>query len=234
MVDAAVNAHCVSKAPCSGLDEISLHCDNCGGQNKNRWVIWYVVFLSMTRFKVATLRFLIPGHTKNRCDSAFGLVKREVKRHNIDCPADMFQAISNCSRTTSVVEPCDVQWRNWKEFFNEHFMVPSKLKVNSNYLFQGRQDSPGTLFVKQYSTTNDWIPFNVVKRTSSAANICQRAETLVEDKYQLVITPLSDIIVARNKTREQYLTEEVCNRYHRDDSTYRSRYFANGADWKQM
>lgn len=39
--------------------------DNCGGQNKNRWVLWFCDCLVCTgQFDAVTLSCLVPGHTQ--------------------------------------------------------------------------------------------------------------------------------------------------------------------------
>lgn len=67
------------------LYSISLHVDNCGGQKKNKFIIWYLLWRTTTEMEhEIKLYFLVAGHTKNRCDGAFGFVKRELKRRNTD------------------------------------------------------------------------------------------------------------------------------------------------------
>lgn len=61
-----------------------IHCDNCAVQFKNRFFIWFCCWLQKWGlFKEAQLNFLIPGHTKNQCDGAFGCAKKKMKSRNI-------------------------------------------------------------------------------------------------------------------------------------------------------
>jgi hypothetical protein len=56
---------------------LNLHADNCGGQNKNRFVLSYLAFLvACGRFDTITLAFMVVGHTKCSVDRTFGLIKR--------------------------------------------------------------------------------------------------------------------------------------------------------------
>lgn len=64
---------------CRHAEDLSLHCDNCRGQKKNKCMLWFIAYLETTQYKTVTLQVLVPGHTKNRCDGAFGLVKQKVK-----------------------------------------------------------------------------------------------------------------------------------------------------------
>ncbi|KAF1321211.1 hypothetical protein FI667_g12043, partial [Globisporangium splendens] len=56
-------------------------CDNCGGQNKNSYLIWYLLFLvEHGVLQTACLKFFMKGHTKNACDRGFGHVKRHMAK----------------------------------------------------------------------------------------------------------------------------------------------------------
>lgn len=52
--------------------------DNCPGQNKNRWLMWYCSWLTLVRpeCETVTLHFMVPGHTKMLNDGKFGLLRR--------------------------------------------------------------------------------------------------------------------------------------------------------------
>jgi len=66
-----------------GLGEMDtqLHCDNCSGQNKNRFMLWYSAWRCCVGLHQSiTLNFLIAGHTKFAPDGCFELLKRAFKR----------------------------------------------------------------------------------------------------------------------------------------------------------
>lgn len=68
--------------------------------------------------------FLITGHTKNRCDGTFGLVKRELKRRNAITPGDRVEVVQNSSTSNKVVLPDEVGWTTWKPFLEKFYCVP--------------------------------------------------------------------------------------------------------------
>ena len=58
--------------------------DNCGGQNKNRIVLRYALYLVGKRiFKSVKLVFLVCGHTKNVCDCMFKELKQKFHHKNV-------------------------------------------------------------------------------------------------------------------------------------------------------
>lgn len=87
------------------------------------------------RYCVVKLRVLIPGNTKNRCDATFGLVKKRLKTLDIDFPTDMMSLLGAFSRISSVVEAESVGWTDWKALMKQYFMIPSKFKINTYYIF---------------------------------------------------------------------------------------------------
>ena len=47
-----------------GKKRVDLHCDNCAGQNKNRYVIAYFLWRVMSGLHEVKLNFKSSGHTK--------------------------------------------------------------------------------------------------------------------------------------------------------------------------
>lgn len=58
---------------------LRLHADNCSGQNKNKFLLFLMLYLVMYgKFKSVELCFMIAGHTKNSCDGSFGSMKKNT------------------------------------------------------------------------------------------------------------------------------------------------------------
>lgn len=95
--------------------KLMLHCDNCAGQNKNRFVVWFFAWIvSIGMFDEAELNFLIAGHTKNECNGAFGCIKRALRKTNVKSPKQMRDLINSSSVRATAIKPGDVQWILWK------------------------------------------------------------------------------------------------------------------------
>ena len=73
-----------------------LHADNCGGQNKNRYMAWLSALLVISgQCESIELKSLIAGHTKNCCDAVFRLAKRKLKQRDLITPSEMIAAIAD-------------------------------------------------------------------------------------------------------------------------------------------
>ncbi len=70
--------------------------DNCGAQNKNNYVLWYLLYQTyiLKKYQKITLNFLIQGHTKFSCDRHFGTAKMALKKaYNIETFGEVLTVI---------------------------------------------------------------------------------------------------------------------------------------------
>ena len=83
-----------------GERHVHLHADNCVGQNKNRFLMYYLMWRVMAGlYDEATISFLPVGHTKFAPDWCFGLMKQCFRRTKIGDLDD----IANCVSLSSAV-----------------------------------------------------------------------------------------------------------------------------------
>ena len=63
-----------------GEKHLSLHADNCGGQNKNAMMMWYLMWRVHSGLnEEASISFMLAGHTKFAPDWCFGLLKKKLR-----------------------------------------------------------------------------------------------------------------------------------------------------------
>jgi hypothetical protein len=115
-----------------GEEEANLHADNCTGQNKNNYVMWYLMWRVMKGLhKKITLSFMLPGHTKFAPDRYFGIFKIKYRRSTIDCLADVVECVENSTRNKILVaQPYgehlgllsrNIVYRDWLNYLKKHF-----------------------------------------------------------------------------------------------------------------
>ena len=112
---------------------ISLHCDNCCGQNKNNCVVQYCCWRVLAGFNDSVqLNFLLTGHTKFAPDRSFGLIKRQYGRTVVDTLDDIVDVVGRSSQAglnSTVVtydyvsEQRNVQWYDFSSFLSS-FLKP--------------------------------------------------------------------------------------------------------------
>ena len=75
--------------------DLSLIVDNCRGQNKNKHIVRFLMWLVETRvFKRIELCFLIKGHTQNACDRMLNLVKSGYHKKNLCMYNELFNTVN--------------------------------------------------------------------------------------------------------------------------------------------
>lgn len=139
-----------------GEREVHLHCDNCSGQNKNRWVLFYFAWRVLKGLHHSvTINFMPPGHTKFAPDWSFGLMKRCFRRSHVSCLDDLSDVVSNSTPESGVNIPqlagredgsVIVPTYEWQTFFGTAFKPLPGIKPVGHFRFDC--DHPGTVFYK--------------------------------------------------------------------------------------
>jgi hypothetical protein len=81
-----------------GEKHLKITCDNAGGQNKNNTTLWFYMYLVITGYyESIELNFMIPGHTKFKCDGSFGLIKRLYRKTTVDCVDHVVDVVKRSS-----------------------------------------------------------------------------------------------------------------------------------------
>ena len=168
LIDEAVNSSKGSNAVISYLHHffenygqgekvLHLHCDNCSGQNKNRYVLWYFAWrIEKGLHTEITLNFMPPGHTKFAPDWCFGLLKRCFRRtDDVSCLEDFTKVVSESTPVSKVNIPqlvgredgtVVVPTYNWQEFFIPAYRPLHGIKAIGHFRFSA--DHPGMVYYR--------------------------------------------------------------------------------------
>ncbi|ELT88897.1 hypothetical protein CAPTEDRAFT_206332 [Capitella teleta] len=147
-------AHCTSKgsnAVCSflhfflenyglGETDVHLHCDNCSGQNKNNFVLYYLAWrVAMGLHKTIGLHFMVAGHTKFAPDWCFGLLKQAFRRSKVDS-LECMESVVNGSAACNIAQP--IGWEDgrvvvpvydWNAHLSPHGQHMKGIKENHHF-----------------------------------------------------------------------------------------------------
>lgn len=152
-----------------GEMNLHIHCDNCSGQNKNRFMMQYMAWRVMVGLnKKITVSFLIVGHTKFSPDWCFGLFKQTFRRKNIGCLDDIVQAVESSATVNhaQLVGTQDgevlVPTYNWAEFFDAPYRQSALKGIKALHHFTFTHQKPGCVIVKN-STTSPEREINLLK-----------------------------------------------------------------------
>ena len=72
------------------VEHLKLHADNCVGQNKNNYVVQYLMWRMLAGGnETIELSFMLDGHTKFAPDRFFGLFKNLSRKSKVDTMVDI-------------------------------------------------------------------------------------------------------------------------------------------------
>ena len=147
-----------------GLGEkvVHLHADNCSGQNKNRYMMYYLMWRVLTRqHDQITISFLPVGHTKFFPDAGFGMLKKKFRMTKVDCLSDIATVVSQSAtmnhpqlvgdQSGNVIVPT----YDWITFFEDRTVKTALKGIKSYSHFRFSSKELGTVNVCKSSVVND-------------------------------------------------------------------------------
>lgn len=101
---------------------IKIHADNCRGQNKNKYVMWYLLWLAATnRVENIEFKFMIKGHTQFIVDSNIGHIKRKLRQSDVFC-LEHWKRVINSSAAINKAKVVDGSYvYDWKKGLSPYF-----------------------------------------------------------------------------------------------------------------
>ena len=142
--------------------------DNCGGQNKNRMVLRYLLYLVEKKvYKTVEAVFLVAGHTKNVCDRLFKQLKGGFHYNNV---YTMNQLICVCNIFSDSITPIhrlSNNFFNWDLYLDRIYTRPGAGTVNKNHILKSVQKKPGIL-ITEIIKDKDVKEQNLIKLSKNA------------------------------------------------------------------
>ena len=185
-----------------GLGETSvhLHADNCSGQNKNNYFIWYLAWRTILQLHhFVRYSFLIAGHTKFGPDRCFGIIKRSYKLNYISSIYEfgsMVESSSSGINKAELVGTHDgtviVPVYNWSSYLEQFFRKLPNIKSYQHFRFS--RDEPGRIYFKESNSSLE--------------------QSLMLLKNRTILPPASQLPAKVNpaglsQERKQYLHREI-------------------------
>ena len=131
-----------------GETRVHLHADNCSGQNKNNFFLWYLAWRTILQLHDSIrYSFLIAGHTKFGPDRCFGIIKRSYKVSYVSSLyefANMVEGVQHCWSQHS--SAC------WNTRWESNCVGVQLVSVPGTVLYQGSQHkevSPFQIFERR-------------------------------------------------------------------------------------
>lgn len=190
-----------------------------------RYLQWRV---AMGYHETATLHFMVGGHTKNVCDSHFGVLKAALDRVGAITPYDLIKAIET-TKSNKVVHASDVKWLDFKALTEKYFELKQGKVVpdfSKRHVFTANHSNYGQVTVENL-TGDPQETFNTYKAATTTAKLRTESIEWLENLTGMNTLPNAPI----EPLRYERIMKEVVNYYWRHpDDARRIAYFANGTE----
>ena len=171
MLDWALNSYTT--------ESFTMHAYNCGGQNKNQFMMGYLMWRILTgRQKKITYLMQVPGHTRCLIDAGFANIKKLYRRSDCESIDQVEKLVNDSSSTNIAVRYPSWQWKDWKGFLSRFFKrIPG---VRRFHHFTFTSERPGEVLVKE-SHDSESHPVQILKKNDPeviASLITQQPEVV--------------------------------------------------------
>ena len=124
---------------------LTLCFDNCPGQNKNKMVIRFGLWLvDMGIYDTVEIIFLIAGHTKNICDRRFKDMKKDCHKEQIFSLVTLVQLMNKSAKVNAVIVSHE-DFFDWNKLQDEVYGPLKAGEVLINHVFIFEAKCPATI-----------------------------------------------------------------------------------------
>ena len=141
-----------------GEKNLILQADNCSGQNKNNYLMQYLLWRISQGFHTnIQMNFMLAGHTKFSPDRCFGIFKKAYSKRFVSSLFEIAETVLSSSDVwTNVYQLAGlpdgtvfVPVYDWQLFFRDDFKtIPN---ISDYHHFRFEHTSPGIVFLKEYA-----------------------------------------------------------------------------------
>jgi len=162
-----------------GETDVHLNADNCAGQNKNNYFLWYLAWRTLMKLHhTITYSFLVAGHTKFAPDRCFGLIKKAYKVNYVSSPYKFARLVETSGSTgikkAQLVGTHDgrviVPVYDWISFLGRYFKKFPNITKFHHFCFS--QENPGVVYFKEFVSSPEQsfmlLKRNVILSSSSS------------------------------------------------------------------
>ena len=154
-------------------DELTVIMDNCGGQNKNKYILRMLAFLTEVGFyNKVNACFLVAGHTKNICDRMFNLLKLSYRKSDLYSFPQLIEVL-NVADNVSCIRVDTDDFKCWEQYEDQIYRQIVTGTVNRTHLFQFNSNTPGVMVTRDSAAENSH---------SAEQNLCKRMNAEVRSQ----------------------------------------------------
>ena len=180
------------------LKHLVIGADNCTGQNKNKAMIKFCMWLHESGYiDKVTLLFLIKGHTKNDCDRKFNELKMKQNNKNIWDAKSLDAALSEINGDGILLKRVEEEdtWKAWGDSLGDAYRDPESGTITCNHIFEFGMDEDKCVVTRRKfcdAESNSYcmrVSSKATSRACACMNPQQRAEHIKNIPLNLNVIP---------------------------------------------
>ncbi|XP_022818610.1 uncharacterized protein LOC111351076 isoform X1 [Spodoptera litura] len=205
---------------------ITFYTDNCGGQQKNRFIFsLYLYAVKTLAVNKITHKFLIRGHTQNEGDTAHSIIEKAIKKAKksgaIYVPDQYVQIIRSAKKKGNqfIVEEL-----NFDDFYDVKKLT-DEIELNTFKDVEGNTIKTSDIRAIEFRKDNDavyryklkyddnWIEAEIKKKSQRSTS-----QRITRDIRDIIVTPVynsrRDIPVKKKNDLKELLQKNIIPRYY--------------------
>ncbi|XP_052123363.1 uncharacterized protein LOC127749389 [Frankliniella occidentalis] len=156
----------IKKKVSEGITDFFIWSDNCGGQNKNKYLFSAYTWAAAQYNITITHRYMERGHTMNEADSMHSTIEKAARYEQIYVPKDLVPIIENAKRKGSkydikLVGPDILDFHPLADTLQNWTNRKAKWKSVREIVVDG--ENPGKVFVKHDLTAPTAVEIKITK-----------------------------------------------------------------------
>lgn len=136
-----------TKHETSGITKFNFWSDNCGGQNKNKIIFSFYIWIAQKLHVDISHKFLEKGHTQNEGDSVHALIEKCKKNKRIYTPMEWYSVIRNAKKTEPLYDVIEME--------NEDFLDFKQFASITNWTKNTKNEKVSLSKIKQIKVSKD-------------------------------------------------------------------------------
>jgi hypothetical protein len=161
--------------------QLSIIFDNCGGKNKNNFVLHLALWPVECSFFKKVEIFYIRGHIKNACDRLFNQLKLHYHKKQIFPMGQMIESL-NSSANITFKGASATNFFDHGEMFDEFYDKFPPSTIQQNHVLWVEEENPTKMYIKR-SNEADLMVINF-KKSSQRQDRTQQLSNYTLNKYR--------------------------------------------------
>ncbi|ETP40722.1 hypothetical protein F442_11999 [Phytophthora nicotianae P10297] len=207
----------LTKVLSEGKNRLTVYADNCSGQNKNNYVIKFLLAqVDMGLLKHVDYKFFVKGHTKNSCDRGFGHFRKHVAKEDCYTVAHVVDAVKEAAANSVTVHISrgSSQFKTYKGVLTD--LYKRLERIQQYQIFSMDEVSIGVVSCRK-EPSDEPVEMNLRRKIDGILTTKEKVVKMMSDHVEVLAPPPPN--VEKSQTMYHNIRPYVPEEF-RDDPLY--------------